>query len=243
MDDEEQPDQPAQEQPQSPSPPQKSHLWMAIVVAVLAFLSILIFVMAAVMIGDRSGAGSGAGMVGTGPTGPSGAGCSDVLAAAEQYINRGIGYSQNASLRCGPRNSTGPQGVVALDCSGYISRAYHDAGQLSNSGWCLNTVGIASSTSNYTRIAADIPSARANMQPGDVLLFGLGNPSGPPTKTSSSHAVIYGGKSGTTDIVYESGGRGGGPHRSVYNVFGGGRQLYGVYRSKGCQATNQQETK
>lgn len=223
-------EEPVDEEPQPQAPPKKkSNTWMLIVMVIVGFIAAIIFVAGFAMFGDRTGVGSNMGMVGVnnnGTTGPVGA-CSDVLSAAETYLNRGIVYGQSGQ-RCGPLDTTGPTGVVNLDCSGYASRSYHDAGQLPDSGWCLNTSGIASS-SNYTRVATDVSSARSVMQPGDILLFGLGS--------SSAHAVIYGGPSGSADIVYESGGRGGGPHRSVYNVFGGGRQLYGVYRSKGCANT------
>lgn len=156
----------------------------------------------------------------------------DIVSAAEAYLNRGIRYSKAASLRCGPKNSTGPNGVIALDCSGYVSRVYHDAGFLS-SNWCQNTTDIALDSRDYMRIATSVTQAKSILQPGDVILFGLGNPYGAPDHGDNSHAVIFGGMSGSNEIVYESTTSHGisGPRKSIYNVFGGGRQLYGVYRA------------
>jgi len=225
MADEEQADE--EPQPQTP-PKKKSNLWMIIVIAVLGFFAIILIVMAAVFIGDLSGPGTNMGLV------KNGAGCGDVMSAAEQYLNIGIKYKKTAQ-HCGPEG-TGPTGVITLDCSGYASRSYHDAGQLPDSGyysWCKDTLGIATA-SFYTRVAKSVDEAKSVLQPGDIMLFGMGSNPDKPQKTGDSHAVIFGGFSGSQEIIYESGGRGGGPHRSVYNVFGGGRDLYGVYRTSGC---------
>lgn len=164
-----------------------------------------------------------------------GATCGSIIPAAQSYLNKGIGYwKEDSGSHCGP-DTIGPTGVNKVDCSGYITRIYRDVGLFSK-GTCEYTVSLAQ-TSKLKRIATTVAEAKLVMKPGDIILFGLGNPSGSPTKGDNSHAVLYGGKSGSQDIVYESGGRrGGGPKKSIYNVFGS-RQLYGVYRAtQTCKA-------
>lgn len=221
----------------------KSHrgiIPILIAVAVIILLSIGLIAAAAIMVGDRTGAGSGS-------SDPSGAaetdapivegGCSDAITAARSYLNKGIYYSQ-AGGRCGPSNSKGPDGVRYMDCSGYISRVFRDAGLMTMNS-CINTVGFAYSSS-FQRIATTPEQAKSLWQPGDFLLFGLGNPAGSPIHSDYSHIVMFGGSSGGRQIIYESGGSGGGPHVSIYNVFGGGRagRFYGLYRAtRECSAT------
>lgn len=73
-----------EEQPQTPTPQLKGHLWMLIVVGVLGFLCVVIIATAAALIGDRTGVGSNKGMVGIGSNPnlgsalPQGAGCNNV---------------------------------------------------------------------------------------------------------------------------------------------------------------------
>jgi len=196
-----------------------------VICLVLIFIAISSVVASAAYMGDRMGAMSGSGMItkpGTsGPTTNNGVGCGDIISAAQSYLNLGIGYSK--INHCGP-NTIGPSGVTAIDCSGYVSRALRDAGDLPPTA-CLSTGTIVTS-SYFDKIAGDVSTARSVMQPGDVLVFSVGDP-------HNAHTVIYGGSSGSTDTIYESGGHGGGPHVSDYNVFSG-RQLSGVYRNQGC---------
>lgn len=161
-----------------------------------------------------------------GPIPPS---CNGILEKTQEYIGQGIIYSQ--TNHCGPADTFGPEAVTGLDCSGYASRVYRDAGLFENYNWCLNTVGLAYS-SQLIRIAKDIETAKEVAEPGDLILFGLGDPDGPPQHSGASHVVIYAGN----DTAYESGGRGGGggPHFTSTNVWVG-RELYGVYRARHCE--------
>ncbi|AKM82271.1 TPA: hypothetical protein DD449_04225 [Candidatus Berkelbacteria bacterium] len=218
-------------------------VWILIAVVAMAFILIIMMVTAAAMIGDRTGSGSGS----SSPGGSSeetdapivAGGCSDVITAARTYLNKGIRYSQEGG-RCGPANSKGAAGVTYMDCTGYASRVYRDAGLLPMNT-CLYTVSFASSSS-FQRIATTQAQAKTLWQPGDFLLFGMGSASGPAKKTPFSHIVLFGGESGTKQIIYESGGSGGGPHVSTYNVFGGGRgsRFYGLYRpTRDCASSTE----
>lgn len=210
---------------------------LLIIIAIIIMAVILLFtiLLAAAMIGDRTGAGSGSkDPGGTGekvadePIVPGG--CTDVITAARSYLGRGIYYSRDGG-RCGPANSKGPEGVRYMDCSGYASRVYRDAGLLAMNA-CLDTAAFARSGS-FQLIATSIAQAKTVWKPGDFILFDLGPPGGPLHKGPLAHIVIFGGQSGGNQIIYESGGSGGGPHVSTHNVFGGKRasRFSGVFRA------------
>jgi hypothetical protein len=219
---------------------------IAILIAcvVLVFLAISSIVCGAGTVSDRTGVQKEESTITNGndntnaPIVPGG--CSDVITKARDYLNRGIRYPKQFELsrRCGLSNSKGPIGVTVMDCSGYASRVYRDAGLLAMNA-CLDTAAFAYSRS-FQRIATTPAQAKTLWQPGDYLLFGLGDPSGPVRKDPNyAHIVMFGGSSGNNQIIYESGGSGGGPHVSTYNVFGGGRggRFYGLYRAtKDCSA-------
>lgn len=215
--------------------PKKGHEKGFTVFIVLALVLILLFTPLAgsATMGSVFGAHAREGTIPEGGSynqdlGPIPQSCNGVIGKARDYINKGIEYSQKMPPDHCAGPGIGPESVQYIDCSGYASRVYRDAGLFSQNV-CLNTVGLAYS-GQLTRIATDVATAKQVAEPGDILLFGLGSPSGSPTKTSASHAVIYAGN----DTAYESGGSGGGPHFSSSNVWGHGRVLYGVYRAQTC---------
>jgi len=211
--------------------------------AVMGLLIIILVFGAGAILGDRTGAGTGSGMINNStnnggggdeddPNTPIPPVCTNVIQAAQQYMNRGIVYSQSAP-HCGKSSTTGPNGVGWLDCSGFTSRSYHDAGHLPSKNWCLNTLMIANSP-NYIRVAKNKETAKNILAPGDIILINMGDPDGPARKTGNSHAVIFLSRSGNRDTIYES-TPGKGPHKATYRFLDNPRYtFYGVYRSKGC---------
>jgi cell wall-associated NlpC family hydrolase len=158
-------------------------------------------------------------------------GCGGVVQNAFNYLGNQIKYSQQAP-HCGP-NTKGPSGIRTLDCSGYTSRAYHDAGLVNgNYGqWCFRTASLP--TNNQFVLATNNAAiARQILQPGDLILI-------------KGHVVIYGGKSPNNKwVIYESTpsprSTGGGPIRRVYSDYiswsiQNGHGFTGIYRAKSCK--------
>lgn len=210
---------------------------LLILVIVFVIIDVLVIVGGSAAVGSvagtfsREGTPAEGGVLQEQELGPIPPSCNGIVEQAARYTEFGIGYSQIS--HCGP-NTIGPEGVTSVDCSGYASRVYRDVG-LFEENTCLTTIGIANS-SYLQRIAKDEATARQVAEPGDLILFGLGDADGPPQHDHNSHVVIYAGR----NQAYESGGREGriGPHFSPDNVWGGKRQLYGVYRAKYCQSSN-----
>jgi hypothetical protein len=164
---------------------------------------------------------NGGGCIATEPTAPIPAGsCSNILTKAQSYF--GIDYNE-ANPHCGNLNTSGPSNVKWLDCSGFTSRSYHDAGVSPASGWCVTTPTIPN-TSFLKQIANNVTSAKQLNQPGDMILM-------------NGHVVMFGGlNSKGVPIVYESSTYGTGPHQKAYDIYkyAFGRGFKGLYRSKSC---------
>lgn len=173
--------------------------------------------------GEDSGT-SGGGEEVTGPIPPS---CGGVIEKAQAYLNRSphIVYSQRQP-HCGSFRDYGPGGITWLDCSGFASRAYRDAG-LNTS--CFTTMSIRSN-SQFVKVASTVAQAKNILSPGDLIVI-------------EGHVVIFVGWSGSSMTVYEStpsGLPGGGPIKRVYRDYFGryGRRFVGVYRSTKCGDTS-----
>jgi hypothetical protein len=191
------------------------------------------------------GTGEDAGL--TGPVPPS---CNGVADKATAYLNRGIIYSQ-ASPRCGG-SGIGPEEMLVnfIDCSGYASRVYRDAGLLMIS-FCQDTVGLAV-TSALVKVTGNSSEAQSLAEPGDIILTGLRYTSSSGVEKieacggergchSVAHAVIYAGGG----HVYESGWGNQGPHYSAGTVWTRFNRspFFGLYRAKNCSgSTSEGET-
>jgi len=217
----------------------KTHYSKSFTIYIVIIL-IAIVILSALFSGQAAGAMFGAfaregtpaeGTSATGTLGPIPPSCNGILSKAQDYI--GINYSQDQP-RCGGNGIGRDQMTVTyIDCSGYVSRVYRDAG-LFPLGTCHDTSSLAV-FSQLQKIAGegDTATAKQVAEPGDIILFGLtGNP---PTKMTNSrgssmaHAVIYAG----SNQAYESTTADGidGVRFSADNVWGGGRYLYGVFRT------------
>ena len=163
--------------------------------------------------------------------------CSEnIFRIASSYIGKGIGYSQTS--HCGPSQS-GTRPVRALDCSGYVSRVYREAG-LIPSGACWSTVDIVGEpASQYlTKIASDISQAQISAAQGDIIVWGNKASNGAFIHNDNSHTGIYLGNG----YIYEttiSGDKIAGPQKSKRAWTHHNAPFYGLYRAKNCPSTNE----
>lgn len=132
---------------------------------------------------------------------------SQIIAQAEKYAEKGIPYSQPKG-HCFMRIPFGPDNVKFLDCSGLVSRVYHDLGIFPNppsKTWCLGTATIPVAQ----RLLYEIKDS-SQVQKGDLVLSGWPANRGPHTKENAGHVVIYAGEGNvdTTFKILQSGGGG-----------------------------------
>lgn len=185
------------------------------------------FTVFSILKGDIAGSGN------CGQTGGSvvPGGCGGVIENAKNYLNRSI-YYQQRNPHCGNSKTTGPNGVGWLDCSGYLSRVFHDAG-ITTKNWCFTTATLPAQ-GQFALVTNSRAIARQILAPGDLILI-------------TGHVVMYGGLENGKMIIYEStpGGslwrviNGGGPIKRLYKDYFAryGNRFRGVYRAKTCGAT------
>jgi cell wall-associated NlpC family hydrolase len=140
-----------------------------------------------------------------------------IISDAAQY--QGIPYGHDN--HCGSSSTTGPNGVRNLDCSGFASRVYRDAG-LAPKGWCIDTAELRADDSDVSSVLQQISSSQ--IQPGDLVSSGSGD--------SDGHVVIYvSGDVTSSFTIWEEGG----DQDNVHTTTRSARSNQQYWHAKACK--------
>jgi len=170
-----------EEQPQS-APPKKSQTWMVIVIGVLGFLCMLVVVIGAAMVGDRSGPGSGSGRASLPP---------GVSATAPQVpknghvfpLERTTGFSNTwLADRCGGTGSGRPHAHGGIDIMHHKNDKVPDYAVVDgkifkasgSSIWLASLNPDDQYTYYYTHLSSVLVSRGDTVKVGQLIAFSAG---------------------------------------------------------------------